>query len=95
MSGVSLPEYKFVVRWTVQDVVNWLQESGFVECSRIFRDAGIDGNKFVNLTENELSRINCPQKFRKEIIYRIDSIPDKPERDRLNRPFPAKQTPAR
>ncbi|XP_021342028.1 serine/arginine repetitive matrix protein 1-like isoform X5 [Mizuhopecten yessoensis] len=79
MSG-TLPEYSGLVRWTINDVGQWLSANGFPEFCRSFREAGIDGVKFVELDETEMNRMRTPMNKRGKLITIIKSIkkPDLP-----------------
>lgn len=57
-----LPDFSSLIRWTVQDVINWLEKNKLSSCGKLFRDAGIDGNKLYNSTEADLIGINCPKR---------------------------------
>ncbi|XP_048034550.1 sterile alpha motif domain-containing protein 3-like [Megalobrama amblycephala] len=46
-----------VIQWTIQDVANWLTANSFQEFIPTFQENEIDGDTFVNLTENMISKI--------------------------------------
>ncbi|XP_033757033.1 lymphocyte cytosolic protein 2-like isoform X2 [Pecten maximus] len=73
MSG-TLPDYSGLVRWTINDVGQWLSSNAFPEFCRSFREAGIDGVKFVELDETELNRLRTPMNKRSKLMTIIKSI---------------------
>ncbi|XP_060069154.1 proline-rich proteoglycan 2-like, partial [Ylistrum balloti] len=73
MSG-TLPEYSGLVRWTINDVGQWLSSNAFPEFCRSFREAGINGMKFVELDETELNRMRTPMNKRGKLMSIIKSI---------------------
>lgn len=73
MAG-TLPEYSGLVRWTINDVQQWLSSNAFSEFCRSFRENGIDGVKFVDLDEIELNRMRTPMNKRSKLMTIIKSI---------------------
>lgn len=95
MPKTQLPEYSSLVRWTVQDVVSWLVQIGFNDCTRIFREAGVDGNKLANLTDTELKRISCPSRRIKDLVKYVNEVGPPPQPPpSSNRGFMMRQPPA-
>ncbi|XP_052771450.1 uncharacterized protein LOC128211079 isoform X3 [Mya arenaria] len=69
----SLPDYNTLVRWTVQDVINWLENNGF-KCGKLFRQAGVDGNKFVHCQSADLRNIKCSKDEIKDIMDQLRTV---------------------
>ncbi|KAL5019838.1 hypothetical protein ScPMuIL_002730 [Solemya velum] len=65
-----LPEYEVVMRWTVQDVINWLQsDKKFGAFVKPFREAAVDGRKLCKLTDTELVKMrNCPLAKKSDLL---------------------------
>merc|ERR1719411_885138 len=43
-----------VPQWTVEDVCQWLQQTGFPELCQVFRQVGVDGDLLLPLRETEM-----------------------------------------
>ncbi|KAH3707145.1 hypothetical protein DPMN_066542, partial [Dreissena polymorpha] len=70
----SLPDYQALVRWTVQDVINWLHDNKFDACVSAFRQCGIDGNKFVHSEEPDLINIGIKRPIVREIMEQLNTV---------------------
>ncbi|XP_063434381.1 uncharacterized protein LOC134715825 isoform X3 [Mytilus trossulus] len=70
-----LPDYNQLMRFTINDVCNWLAENRFGEFVKQFREHGIDGNRFVTLSDLDLSRMNCPMAKRRDLLKLVKELP--------------------
>ncbi|XP_076105014.1 uncharacterized protein LOC143073391 isoform X7 [Mytilus galloprovincialis] len=70
-----LPDYNQLMRFTINDVCNWLAENRFGEFVKQFREHGIDGNRFVTLSDLDLSRMNCPMAKRRDLLKLVRELP--------------------
>ncbi|CAC5426054.1 unnamed protein product [Mytilus coruscus] len=78
-----LPDYNQLMRFTINDVCNWLAENRFGEFVKQFREHGIDGNRFVTLSDLELSRMNCPMAKRRDLLKLVKELPKPAESSRV------------
>jgi len=51
----SLQQADRVPQWSVEEVCQWLQQTGFPELCQVFRQVGVDGDLLLPLREKELS----------------------------------------
>ncbi|XP_056005574.1 uncharacterized protein LOC125660393 isoform X34 [Ostrea edulis] len=77
MSKTPLPDYSQLARWTVNDVCTWLMENRFGNFVSQFREHGIDGGRFANLKDVDLSQMRCPLNKRTELLKCIRNIPNR------------------
>ncbi|XP_071170074.1 B-cell linker protein-like isoform X30 [Mytilus edulis] len=78
-----LPDYNQLMRFTINDVCNWLAENRFGEFVKQFREHGIDGNRFVTLSDLDLSRMNCPMAKRRDLLKLVRELPKPAESSRM------------
>ena len=78
----GLPDYNKLMRFTINDVCNWLAENKFGEFVKMFREHGIDGNRFVTLEDLDLTKMRCPMNKRRDLLRLVKDLP-KPAEPRV------------
>ena len=79
---LSKPDYNKLMRFTINDVCNWLAENKFGEFVKMFREHGIDGNRFVTLEDLDLTKMRCPMNKRRDLLRLVKDLP-KPAEPRV------------
>ncbi|XP_041369057.1 B-cell linker protein-like isoform X2 [Gigantopelta aegis] len=65
---MTLPAYGVLVKWTLHDVLTWLEREGLSEFKDPFRKDGIDGSKFCKFQEVDVDRYYCNNKKKKQLL---------------------------